>query len=170
MCKTHCVLLLYSWKRNCMHPFYFFPQIMFNFPLGKTKQEICWCAWNECHLQGIMPWNWCVARWLLYFWTNPKGVLLSFLAFCYICSSGVESKFNVGVEKFEWIEHENFWSLTGLDGQNLGHFKGVVASDKNIVSPRFIEIGRPTPLGMFISACACYFITLISFYMTLDIV
>ena len=55
----------------------------------------------------------------------------------------------MGVGKFEWIEHENLWSLTGLDGQNLGHFKGVVASDKNIVSPRFTEItGQSPPLGM----------------------
>ncbi|EOY13831.1 FAD/NAD(P)-binding oxidoreductase family protein isoform 1 [Theobroma cacao] len=62
---------------------------------------------------------------------------------------GVESKFNVGVRKFEWLENENLWLLTGLDGQNLGHFKGVVASDKNIVSPRFTEItGQSPPLDL----------------------
>ncbi|XP_021288810.1 uncharacterized protein LOC110419995 isoform X2 [Herrania umbratica] len=62
---------------------------------------------------------------------------------------GVESKFNVGVGKFEWLENENLWLLTGLDGQNLGHFKGVVASDKNIVSPRFTEItGQLPPLDL----------------------
>lgn len=49
----------------------------------------------------------------------------------------------------EWLEDENLWSLMGLDGQNLGQFKGVVATDKNIVSPRFTSVtGRPPPLGM----------------------
>ncbi|XP_022749386.1 uncharacterized protein LOC111298905 isoform X2 [Durio zibethinus] len=62
---------------------------------------------------------------------------------------GVESKFNVGVGKFECIEPENLWSLMGLDGQNLGHFNGVVASDKNIFSPRFTEItGQSPPLDL----------------------
>ncbi|XVF71873.1 hypothetical protein PTKIN_Ptkin12aG0074500 [Pterospermum kingtungense] len=65
-------------------------------------------------------------------------------ALCY--EPGVESNFNVGVGKFEWIEQENLWLLTGLDGQNLGHFKGVVATDKNIVSPRFREITGQSPL------------------------
>ena len=55
----------------------------------------------------------------------------------------------MGVGRMEWLESENLWSLTGLDGQNLGHFQGVVASDKNIVSPRFTSVtGRPPPLGM----------------------
>ncbi|XVE63212.1 hypothetical protein DITRI_Ditri07aG0001500 [Diplodiscus trichospermus] len=62
---------------------------------------------------------------------------------------GVESKFNVGIGNFDWIELENLWSLTGSDGQNLGQFKGVVASDKNIISPRFTEItGRSPPLAL----------------------
>ncbi|XP_059666630.1 uncharacterized protein LOC132312320 [Cornus florida] len=72
----------------------------------------------------------------------------------YICKalcheSGVESKFGVGVGRLEWLEDEDIWSLTGLDGQNLGHFNGVVASDKNIVSPRFTNVtGRPPPLDL----------------------
>ncbi|KHG19620.1 tRNA 5-methylaminomethyl-2-thiouridine biosynthesis bifunctional MnmC [Gossypium arboreum] len=62
---------------------------------------------------------------------------------------GVDSKFNMGIGKFEWLEHENLWSLIGLDGQHLGHFKGVVASDKNIASPRFTAItGQPPPLDI----------------------
>uniref|UniRef100_A0A2N9IGI7 Amine oxidase domain-containing protein n=1 Tax=Fagus sylvatica TaxID=28930 RepID=A0A2N9IGI7_FAGSY len=62
---------------------------------------------------------------------------------------GVESKFGVGVGRLEWLENENLWSLIGLDGQNLGHFQGVVASDKNIVSPRFTNVtGRPPPLDL----------------------
>ncbi|XP_050279438.1 uncharacterized protein LOC126720717 isoform X1 [Quercus robur] len=62
---------------------------------------------------------------------------------------GVERKFGVGVGRMEWLESENLWSLTGLDGQNLGHFQGVVASDKNIVSPRFTSVtGRPPPLDL----------------------
>jgi len=41
------------------------------------------------------------------------------------------------------------WSLIGVDGQNLGQFKGLVASDKNIVSTRIAYVpGRLPPLGM----------------------
>ncbi|KAK9275042.1 hypothetical protein L1049_022300 [Liquidambar formosana] len=62
---------------------------------------------------------------------------------------GVESKFGVGVGRLEWLEDENLWSLTGLDGQNLGHFMGVVASDKNMVSPRITDVtGKAPPLDM----------------------
>ncbi|KAG5546803.1 hypothetical protein RHGRI_018839 [Rhododendron griersonianum] len=71
----------------------------------------------------------------------------------YICRAlcnepGVDRKFGVGVGRLEWLDYKNSWSLTGSDGQYLGHFKGVVASDKNIVSPRFTNVtGRPLPLG-----------------------
>ncbi|CAL8150480.1 unnamed protein product [Prunus armeniaca] len=62
---------------------------------------------------------------------------------------GVESKFGVSVGRLEWLDDENLWSLIGLDGQNLGRFKGVVATDKNIVSPRFTSVtGRPPPLDL----------------------
>ncbi|XP_058219068.1 uncharacterized protein LOC131329734 [Rhododendron vialii] len=62
---------------------------------------------------------------------------------------GVDRKFGVGVGRLEWLDDENSWSLTGSDGQYLGHFKGVVASDKNIVSPRFTNVtGRPPPLDL----------------------
>ncbi|XP_027341697.1 uncharacterized protein LOC113854718 isoform X3 [Abrus precatorius] len=38
---------------------------------------------------------------------------------------------------------------SGVDGQNLGQFKGLVASDKNIVSPRVAEVtGRLPPLDI----------------------
>lgn len=73
----------------------------------------------------------------------------------FVLSSGVETKFGVGVGLLEWLEDEGSWSLNGIDGQNLGHFKGVVASDKNVFSPRFTNVtGRPPPLGMtaFLSA------------------
>ncbi|KAL1299937.1 hypothetical protein HN51_044532 [Arachis hypogaea] len=61
--------------------------------------------------------------------------------------SGVESKFSVGIGKAEWLDDEKLWSLTGVDGQNLGQFKGLVASDKNIVSSRVTEVtGQPPPL------------------------
>lgn len=61
----------------------------------------------------------------------------------------MDSKFGVGVGRLEWLEDENLWSLVGLDGQNLGRFQGVVASDKNIVSPRLTNVtGRPPPLGI----------------------
>lgn len=62
---------------------------------------------------------------------------------------GVETKFGVGVGRLEWLEDEHLWSLSGLDGQDLGHFMGVIASDKNLVSPRFTAVtGRPPPLDM----------------------
>ncbi|XP_077221310.1 FAD/NAD(P)-binding oxidoreductase family protein [Tasmannia lanceolata] len=62
---------------------------------------------------------------------------------------GVETKFGVTVGKLEWLESRNLWSLIGLDGQNLGHFDGMVASDKNIASRRFTgQTGRPPPLDM----------------------
>lgn len=62
---------------------------------------------------------------------------------------GVDRKFGVDVGRLEWLDDENSWSLTGSDGQYLGHFKGVVASDKNIVSPRFTNVtGRPPPLDL----------------------
>jgi hypothetical protein len=75
----------------------------------------------------------------------------------------VDSKFGVGVGRLEWLEDENLWSLVGLDGQNLGRFQGVVASDKNIVSPRFTNVtGRPPPLGTIsllqLFCCVQYFI------------
>lgn len=67
----------------------------------------------------------------------------------------METKFGVGVGLLEWLEDEGSWSLNGSDGQNLGHFKGVVASDKSVFSQRFTNVtGRPPPLGMtaFLSA------------------
>jgi len=61
----------------------------------------------------------------------------------------VESKFGVGIGRIQWLHNEKEWSLTGVDGQNLGQFKGLVASDKNIVSPRITEVtGRLPLLGM----------------------
>ena len=67
----------------------------------------------------------------------------------------METKFGAGVGRLEWLEDEGSWSLNGMDGQNLGHFKGVIASDKNVFSPRFTDLtGRPPPLGKtaFLSA------------------
>lgn len=62
--------------------------------------------------------------------------------------SGVESKFGVSVGRMEWLEKDNSWLLLGINGQSLGQFEGVVASDKNIVSPRFTNVtGRVPPLG-----------------------
>ena len=61
----------------------------------------------------------------------------------------MEAKFGTSVGKLEWLQNEDLWMLTGLDGQNLGQFNGVVASDKNVVSPQFTSVtGRPPPLGM----------------------
>ncbi|KAK7243956.1 hypothetical protein RIF29_38771 [Crotalaria pallida] len=63
--------------------------------------------------------------------------------------SGVESKFGVSVGRVEWLDDAKLWSLIGVDGQNLGQFKGLVASDKNIVLPRIAEVtGRSPPLDL----------------------
>lgn len=80
---------------------------------------------------------------------------------------GVESKFGTSVNRLEWLEDQNMWSLIGLDGQNLGQFKGVVATDKNIVSPRFTSgTGRQPPLGnnALLQAFYFYFFNFIFLY------
>jgi hypothetical protein len=70
-------------------------------------------------------------------------------AYHYFVLLGVESKFGVGMGRVEWLDDEKLWSLIGVNGQNLGQFKGLVASDKNIVSTRIAEAtGRVPPLGM----------------------
>ncbi|KAG8657806.1 hypothetical protein MANES_03G083000v8 [Manihot esculenta] len=62
---------------------------------------------------------------------------------------GVESKFGVGVGRLEWLDNENSWLVMGMDGQNHGSFKGVVASDKSIFSSRFKDVtGSPPPLDL----------------------
>jgi len=67
----------------------------------------------------------------------------------YFLLLGVESKFGVGIGRVEWLDDEKLWSLIGVEGQNLGQFKGLVASDKNIVSTRIADVtGRLPPLGM----------------------
>lgn len=41
------------------------------------------------------------------------------------------------------------WSLTSLDGQDVGHFTGVVATDKNTFLSRFTDVtGKPPPIGI----------------------
>ncbi|XP_065861705.1 uncharacterized protein [Euphorbia lathyris] len=62
---------------------------------------------------------------------------------------GVESKFGIGVKRLEWVDDVNSWMVMGMDGQNHGYFKGVVASDKNLLSPRFKDVtGHPPPLDL----------------------
>jgi predicted NAD/FAD-dependent oxidoreductase len=57
--------------------------------------------------------------------------------------------FGTGIAKMEWLEEEIPWLLTDSKGENLGRFDGVVASDKNIVSPRFTQVtGLPPPLDL----------------------
>lgn len=61
----------------------------------------------------------------------------------------MESKFGSGVGRVEWLDDDKLWSLIGVDGQSLGRFMGLVASDKNIVSTRIADVtGRLPPLGM----------------------
>lgn len=73
-----------------------------------------------------------------------------------ISLQGVEAKFGTTVGKMVWLPNRSIWSLTGLDGQDLGYFDGLVASDKNVASPRFKEAtGSPPPLGLLLY---CYFL------------
>lgn len=62
---------------------------------------------------------------------------------------GIKSMFGIGVGRLEWLDEKGSWLLTGVDGQFLGHFSGVVASDKNIVSQRFSNVtGKLPPLDL----------------------
>ena len=61
---------------------------------------------------------------------------------------GVQSRFGVGVGRLEWLDNEDSWSLTGLNGESLGYFKVVVTSDKSTFSQRFTNVtGKPVPIG-----------------------
>lgn len=60
---------------------------------------------------------------------------------------GVEAKFSVTVAKLDWREEQKVWMLADKNGQDLGEFWAVVATDKNMASPRFfIQNGLPPPL------------------------
>lgn len=65
-----------------------------------------------------------------------------------ICSQpGVEAKFGVTVAKVEWSREGGIWDLRGLQGESIGHYDAVVASDKNLASSRFTaQTGLPPPL------------------------
>ncbi|KAI4342435.1 hypothetical protein MLD38_027063 [Melastoma candidum] len=63
--------------------------------------------------------------------------------------AGVESRFGVGIAQMDWLEKDDSWSLIGIDGQGLGNFDGMVASDKNLVSSRVTAVtGRTPPLDL----------------------
>ncbi|KAL4579926.1 hypothetical protein LXL04_016097 [Taraxacum kok-saghyz] len=62
---------------------------------------------------------------------------------------GIESKFGVMVGRLEWLENEESWTLADVNGQDLGKFNGVVASDKSTFSQRFTKVtGKPPPLDL----------------------
>ncbi|KAJ0963243.1 hypothetical protein J5N97_028365 [Dioscorea zingiberensis] len=62
---------------------------------------------------------------------------------------GVEARFGTTVGRMVWLPSKSLWSLTGLEGQDLGHFDCLVASDKNVASPRFKDLtGCPPPLDL----------------------
>ena len=80
-------------------------------------------------------------------WNLTKEIILNNIVFLQI--SGVDSKFGVTVGSIKWLEDKNAWLLIDLNGQPLGHFDGLVTSDKNIVFPRSIA-GRPPLLGLIL--------------------
>lgn len=62
----------------------------------------------------------------------------------------MEAKFGTTVAKVDLLQDQGLWLLSGLDGQVLGQFDGIVATDKNISSPRFTGLTRRLPpLGLF---------------------
>ncbi|KAL5715977.1 hypothetical protein ACHQM5_017727 [Ranunculus cassubicifolius] len=62
---------------------------------------------------------------------------------------GVEARFGVNIGILQWVEDKKSWLPSDLNGQTLGHFDAVVASDKNIASPRYTAVtGRPPPLDI----------------------
>ncbi|KAL7142997.1 hypothetical protein ABFS83_08G161700 [Erythranthe nasuta] len=62
---------------------------------------------------------------------------------------GVESRFGLGIGKLDWLEEDDSWSLTNMDGENVGHFNGVVTSDKSTFSSRFTQVtGKPPPIDL----------------------
>lgn len=100
-----------------------------------------------CLEPGIHYYNGCyfVFSILMYLKLDCNLYVISSLMFVFL---GVEAKFGITVGKLEWLESRSLWLLTGLEGQDLGHFDAVVATDKNIVSPRFTGLtGRSPPLG-----------------------
>ncbi|MCO5613359.1 hypothetical protein L7F22_067635 [Adiantum nelumboides] len=61
---------------------------------------------------------------------------------------GVEAKFCTTVAKLDWLKERKLWMLADKDGNQLGEFWAVVATDKNMASPRFlIQTGLPPPLA-----------------------
>lgn len=127
-----------------------FMQSLSQFRKNQTRSMLVFLVWIPSAVHCCMSLvRWWI--WLVYFgkqyWTHAgktnksKNWLLTFV--------GVHSLFGVGVGKSEWFDHEALWSLSSLDGQDLGQFKGVVASDKSTFSSRFKSAtGRPPPIGM----------------------
>jgi renalase len=65
----------------------------------------------------------------------------------------VEAKFGVTVAKVEWRREGGIWDLRGLQGESIGNYDAVVASDKNLASSRFTaRTGLPPPLGKVFSS------------------
>ncbi|KAG9159940.1 hypothetical protein Leryth_005691 [Lithospermum erythrorhizon] len=62
--------------------------------------------------------------------------------------SGVQHRFGNGVGKIEWLEDEDMWSLIGVNGEHLGHYKGVVSSDRLTFIPRVTSATGGPPIDM----------------------
>ncbi|KAI5064423.1 hypothetical protein GOP47_0021093 [Adiantum capillus-veneris] len=61
---------------------------------------------------------------------------------------GVQAKFTTTVAKLDWLKERKVWMLADKDENQLGEFWAVVATDKNMASPRFfIQTGLPSPLA-----------------------
>ncbi|XP_047968374.1 renalase isoform X1 [Salvia hispanica] len=62
---------------------------------------------------------------------------------------GIETRFGHTIGRLDWLMDQNAWSLTSIDGQDVGHFMGVVATDKNTFLSRFTDVtGKQPPIDL----------------------
>ncbi|KAL0328626.1 UNVERIFIED_CONTAM: hypothetical protein Scaly_2295200 [Sesamum calycinum] len=91
-----------------------------------------------------------VAEWkekFGYFDFSSKKLWTLKRALCH--EPGVESRFGLGIGTLDWSEDDDAWSLRSLAGQDVGNFRGVVASDKSTFSSRFTNVtGKPPPIWL----------------------
>ncbi|KAL1566930.1 renalase-like isoform X1 [Salvia divinorum] len=62
---------------------------------------------------------------------------------------GIETRFGHTIGRLDWLMDQKAWSLTRIDGQDVGHFMGVVATDKNTFLSRFTDVtGKQPPIDL----------------------
>lgn len=80
-------------------------------------------------------------------WHSASSVYTFFLFFVF--QLGIETRFGHTIGRSDWLMDQNAWSLKSIDGQDVGHFMGVVATDKNTFLSRFTDVtGKQPPIGI----------------------